>query len=351
MNASDWNPGKLLELSGYYWKTCTLHAGVKMDIFTIIGSRKLTAKAIAEKMNADQRAVTTLLNALSAMGLLVKSDDFYANSEGARTFLSKDSPQYIGYMIMHHYHLIESWINIDQAVLSGKPVRRRSSNQDEVKRESFLMGMFNMAMSIAPKLSDSIDLSSRSHLLDLGGGPGTYAIHYCLKNPNLKAKIFDLPTTKPFAEKTINKFGLKDRIDFIPGDYLIDPIPGSYDVAWLSHILHGEGPDDCQQIINKTTAALKPGGMILIHEFILDNTMDKPLFPALFSINMLIGTSEGRSYTEKQLADMLEKAGVKEVKRLDFKGPTESGIICGIVSRGEKIAKQRNTDSAIHDPY
>jgi hypothetical protein len=39
--------------------------------------------------------------------------------------------------------------------------------------------------------------------------------------------------------------------------------------------------------------------------------MDKPLFPALFSINMLIGTSEGRSYTEKQLVNMLENAGVK----------------------------------------
>jgi len=331
VNASDWNPGKLLELSGYYWKTCTLHAGVKLDIFTIIGSRKLTGKAIAEKMNADQRAMTTLLNALSAMQLLDKSDNYYANTEGAKTFLSKDSPKYIGYMIMHHYHLIESWIKIDQAVLSGKAVRKRSSIQEEAKRESFLMGMFNMAMSIAPKLSGSIDLSSRSHLLDLGGGPGTYAIHYCLKNPNLKAKIFDLPTTKPFAEKTVNKFGLKDRIDFISGDYLIDPITGSYDVAWLSHILHGEGPDDCQQIINKTFAALKPGGMILIHDFILDNTMDKPLFPALFSINMLIGTSKGRSYSEKQIVDMLKKAGVKEVKRLDFKGPTESGIISGIV--------------------
>jgi len=331
MDESDWNPGKLLELSGYYWKTCTLHAGVKLDIFTIIGSQKLTGKAIAKKMNADQRAMTTLLNALSAMRLLEKSDDYYVNTEGAKTFLSKDSPQYLGYMIMHHYHLIESWIKIDQAVLSGKAVRKRSSEQEEVKRESFLMGMFNMAMSIAPKLSGSIDLSSRSHLLDFGGGPGTYAIHFCLKNPSLKAKIFDLPTTRPFAEKTVDKFGLKDRIDFIAGDYLIDPIAGSYDVAWLSHILHGEGPDDCQQIINKAVAALKPGGMILIHDFILDNTMDKPLFPALFSINMLIGTSKGQSYSEKQIVDMLKKAGAKGIKRLDFKGPTESGIISGIV--------------------
>jgi hypothetical protein len=109
------------------------------------------------------------------------------------------------------------------------------------------MGMFNIAMSMAPSLADKIDLSGRRHLLDLGGGPGTYAIHYCLKNPSLKATVYDLPTTRPFAEKTIEKFGLTDRIDFIDGNYVKEGIEGVYDVAWLSHILHGEGQKDCQR--------------------------------------------------------------------------------------------------------
>lgn len=67
----------------------------------------------------------------------------------------------------------------------------------------------------------------------------------------------------------------------------------------------------------------------MIHEFILDNTMDSPLFPALFSLNMLLGTEGGQSYSEKQLMDMLAEAGVKEIKRLSFRSPAESGIIAG----------------------
>jgi len=60
--------------------------------------------------------------------------------------------------------------------------------------------------------------------------------------------------------------------------------------------------------------------------------MDSPLFPALFSLNMLMGTSYGQAYSEKQLSDMLTGAGVRDIRRLDFRGPNDSGIITGVVS-------------------
>ncbi len=87
--------------------------------------------------------------------------------------------------------------------------------------------MFTLAMGIAPRIAKEIDLSGRKHLLDLGGGPGTYAIHFCLENPTLKATIADLSTTRPFAEKTIERFNLSDRIDFVPNNYLEDDLERS----------------------------------------------------------------------------------------------------------------------------
>jgi SAM-dependent methyltransferase len=122
-----------------------------------------------------------------------------------------------------------------------------------------------------------------------------------------RATVYDLPATGPYARKIIERFGLTDRIDFAAGDYLKEDIPGSYDVAWLSQILHGEGPEDCQKIVKKAASALEPGGLLLIHEFILDNTMDGPLHPALFSLNMLLGTENGRSYSEVEIMGMLAR--------------------------------------------
>ena len=324
-----WNPGELLELSGAFWKTCALHAAVKLDIFSVIGGAQLSAEIIATKINGSLKGVERLLNALVAMGLLEKNDEVYGNISTARDFLSKQSDKYIGHIILHHHHLVEGWSQLDQAVLTGQPIRSRSSLSKEEWRESFLLGMFNLAMNLAPQLVPLIDLSANHHLLDLGGGPGTYAIHFCLNNPQLKATVFDLPTTKSFAEKTIEKFQLTDRIDFMAGNYVDDEIDGRYDAAWLSHILHGEGPQTCREIIQKTVSVLKPGAVLIVHDFILDNSMDGPLFPALFSLNMLLGTSSGQSYTENQIMDMLSGAGVKNIRRIPIQSPNDSGIILG----------------------
>ena len=326
-----WHPGELLELSGYFWKTGTLHAAVKLDVFSCLGDEASTSADLATQIMAAPEAVERLLNALVAMELLVKSGDRYENTPASKTFLSKQSPQYLGHMIMHHHHLVESWAQLDRSVQSGKPVAQRSSFNDEEWRESFLMGMFNIAMNTAPMLVPAIDLSARRHLLDLGGGPGTYAIHFCRQHPGLKATVFDLPTTRPFAQKTIKRFDLSERIDFQGGNYLKDAIKGRYDAAWLSHILHGEGPDGCRMIIQKAVDALEPGGMIIIHEFILNNSMDGPLFPALFSLNMLLRTDAGQAYCEQQLRDLLTAAGVKNIQRLAVQTPNDSGIITGII--------------------
>lgn len=322
-------PGRLLEISGAYWQTCTLHAAVKLDLFTIIGSSGLTLEAASEKTGAPPRSLAMLLNALCAMGLLEKNQNIYANTPEADAFLSKNSPRYVGYMIMHHHHLVEGWSKLDLAVKTGKNVRESASFDEGEKRESFLMGMFNNAMGIAPHLAPLIDLAGRKHLLDLGGGPGTYAIHFCMHNPGLRATVFDLPTTRPFAEKTIARFNQQEAIDFQGGNFLEDPVQGRFDTVWLSHILHGDGPDDCDRIVRKAVNCLEPGGMIIIHDFILDDSRTSPLFPALFSLNMLLGTENGQSYSESELIGMLNRAGVTQIERFPYKGPTESAILIG----------------------
>jgi SAM-dependent methyltransferase len=327
-----WTPPQLLELSGSYWSTCTLHAGVKLGVFTPLAGEPLSAGVLASRLHCDARGLAMLLNALTAMNLLDKRGESYIATPFAAEFLSKSSPAYLGHIIMHHHHLVESWANLDQAVQSGTPVRARVSHEDvAASRESFLMGMFNLAILMAPKIVPNIDLSGRRRLLDLGGGPGTYAIHFCQRNPGLSAVICDLPTTRDFAEQTIARFGLGDRVSFAAGDFEVEDLPAGFDVAWLSHILHGVGPQTCVGILKKTMAALEPGGMILVQEFILDNTKDAPLFPALFSLNMLLGTPDGQAYSQGELCDMMAAAGATEVRRLPMELPNGSGVIAGTV--------------------
>jgi SAM-dependent methyltransferase len=335
MKESPWTKPALFETSGGYWKTCALHTGVKLELFTVISGEKMDAGTVAERIGGNTYGVETLLNALCAMDLLTKEKGLYANTDFALKYLVRESPDYAGFIIMHHHHLMDSWNRMDESVLSGKPCRQRSVTRSETERESFLMGMFNLAMELAPHFAREIDLSGRTRFLDFGGGPGTYAIHFCMENPGMTATVFDLPTTRVFAEKTIARFGLTDRIDFKEGSYLDDTVnlEKEYDVAWISHNLHGEGPEEAEKVVAHAVSALKPGGRVFIHEFILNNDKTGPLFPALFSINMLLGTPEGRAYSEQELMTILEKNGAVDVERLAVKAAVTSGIVCGRVEK------------------
>ncbi len=330
METINWNPAALLKLSGGYWETCVLHAGVKLDLFSYLADGSYAVTELSKKLELDARGLTMLLDALVALQLLEKQGDGYSVPESVSAFLDRKSPGYLGHIIMHHHHLVEGWSRLDEAVRSGTPVRHRVSHEPtDIERESFLLGMFNLAMLIAPKVASHIDLSGRRRLLDLGGGPGTYAIHFCQKNPQLNATILDLLTTQPFAEATIMRFSMNERIDFIAGDFHDGPYPDGFDVVWLSHVLHGEGPESCASMLSNAVAALDPGGVLFIHEFILDEDRTSPLFPALFSLNMLLGTPEGMSYSESEIVELLRQEGLSGIKRLQIELPNGAGIICG----------------------
>ncbi len=330
MTPSEWNVPDLLKLSGEYWSTCALHAGVRLNLFTLLAGSELTADEAAARAGADSRATAMLLNALVALGLLDKHDQRYSAVPFASQFLSRSSERYIGHIIMHHHYLMNSWAQLHTAVASGAPARTNSSHDDDAShRESFLMGMFDLASLQAPTIVAALDLSGRRRLLDLGGGPGTYAIHFCEVNPALQATVYDLPTTRPIAEKTIARFGLAERIMFVAGDYHADPVPVGFDVAWLSHVLHSDGPDSCARLLATASAALDPGGILVVQEFILNDTKDGPLFPALFSLNMLIGTNGGQAYAEEELCTMMKATGLVDVQRISIDLPNGAGIIMG----------------------
>ena len=327
MSEQAWSPQTLLSLSNSYWQTSVLHTSVKLDLFTALDGQPLRAAELADKLGANRDGLERLLAALVAMKLLLKNDDGFSCTRSAAIFLSRQSPLYLGNIIQHHRQLMESWAHLDEAVISGRPVRSPYAGDDPEWRRNFLLGMFDLAMLLAPKFVGKIDLVGRRRLLDLGGGPGTWAIHFCQKNPELQATVYDLPTSRSFAEETIARFGLQERVAFSGGDFLREELTGLYDVVWLSHILHGEGPQEVRTILEQAASVLEPGGLLLIHEFVLNDDGGGPLFPTLFSLNMLLGTPAGRSYSGKEIIKMLSEAGFKDAQRLALGLPGESSVI------------------------
>lgn len=324
-----WKPQDLLQMSAAYWAACTLHTAVHLGVFSALYEGPLRMADIARATACDLRGIDLLCTALCSVGLMQRTDDQCALTPFARQYLCHQSAEYMGHIIEHQRHLLPAWQKLDEAVRHGVPVRSNSAstqNSDE-ERETFLMGMNNVAQAQAVLLAQRIDLSGQAHLLDLGGGPATYAVRFCQHNAQLRATVFDLPTTEPIAAKMIAAHGLADRIAFVGGNFMQDALPTGCDVVWISQILHAFGPDECRVLLAHVMEYAAPGAVILIQEFMVDDSRNGPEFPALFGLNMLVGTAHGQSYTRAELAAMLADVGAINITCPELHLPQNCGIL------------------------
>ncbi len=274
-------------------------------VFDLLVTPK-TAAQIATTMNTDPRATEILLDAVTSLGLLTKSGGKYRNAEMARKFLIKDSNLYQGDMLRHADNLWTSWSGLDEVVRTGKPNRSGTRDYD-----SFIRAMHNNAVFRAKAVIDQIDLKHVTRALDLGGGPGTYSME--LARRKISVTHFDLPEPVEIAKKLVAQQQIRN-IYFVPGDFHTDDIGSGFDLVFISQILHSLSIDESLALIGKAKDALTSKGTIAIHEFLLEKNRAHPSPGALFSVNMLVNTPEGRSYTVEEMKSWLTRTGFTGVK-------------------------------------
>jgi SAM-dependent methyltransferase len=275
-----------------------------LRVFENIGKGR-TAGDLAKALGTDPRATEILLDAVAALGLLKKSGTTYRLTPAAKRFLLPESPWYQGDMLRHADTLWKNWSGLDAVVRTGMP--NRAGTRDH---NVFIKAMHNNAMMRARDFIMALDLHGVKKALDLGGGPGTYGIE--LAKRGITVTLFDLPDTLEVAKDLIRRSGATG-IAFRGGDFHIDDIGSGYDLALLSQVLHSHSPIENLALLDKVINALSPGGQIAIHEFKLNENHASPVPGALFSVNMLVNTAGGRSYTPTEMKGWLTKVGFRKI--------------------------------------
>ncbi len=318
---------RMEELSWAYWKSQVIFAGVELGIFDLLGKCARSSIETAQELKTDARATEMLLDALVSLGLLRKTQRRYENTSCANEYLVRDKPLYQGARIHHMHNLWDRWARLQEAVRTGKSVVE-DIGTDPARLEDFMASMHNSGIMKARLIARKFGLKRFKHLLDLGGGPGAYSIEFARLHPGLTTTVFDLEDNIQIARRCIKEAGLEERVHTRVGDCLEAEFGSeAYDVVFVSNLVHIYAPDTNVGILKKCHTALQPGGTVIIHEFLLDGTGTGPLFPVLFSLNMLLGTCEGSSYDEEEMKGWLRKAGFKRPKvvRLD----KDSALITG----------------------
>lgn len=296
---------------------------LELDLFTAVGDGADAAE-VAARLNSDARATEMLLNVLVSLRLLAKEGGRFRNTPVSARFFTAASPVNARPALMHTAHLWERWSTLTACVRAGTAVAARDdSARSDDWTEAFIAAMHRNATERAPHVIRAVGAGEARRLLDVGGGSGAYSIAFAQAIPSLRAEILDRPEVGAIALRHIRQAGLESRIAVRAGDLRTDPFGEGYDLIFVSAICHMLDPAENLDLLRRCHAALAPGGRVVIQDFILDQDKTSPRFAALFSLNMLVGTRGGASYSESEYTAWLGEAGFAAVRRAALPGITD----------------------------
>ena len=313
--AKQWTAQEVLDISRSFQPACVLTAAAALDVFSPLHAKPMTAGVLAGELGTDTRATAILLDALAALEFLDKQGEKYSVPEDVAGLLDEKSTDNILPMIRHHANCLRRWVELSKIVQTGKCAEIAPSVRGaEADIEAFIGGMNNISRPVARWVMDKINPLRFGHMLDIGGGPGTWSIAFLRAADGTKATLFDLPAVIPIAGQQFAEAGLTERVNLVGGDYNADVLPKGADLAWLGAICHQNSRQQNRDLFSRVHTALVDDGVIVIRDVIMDTSRTSPVSGALFAVNMLVGTEAGGTYTFDEYSEDLREAGFVEIE-------------------------------------
>jgi (2Fe-2S) ferredoxin/predicted O-methyltransferase YrrM len=307
-------------IRGFMPSRCILTA-LELDLFTAAGDGA-TAEEIAAKIHANARAAGVLLNALTALGLLAKSGGKYRNTPETARFFVQGSKDNHRDGLLHMANLWHGWSTLTDVVRSGARVPIQGGC-GPAWTQNFIAAMQHNAREHAPLLVKALGTAGVRRVLDLGGGSGAYSIAFAQACPDMRCEILDLPEVTPLTAEYVDRAGVSGQVGIRAGNMLHDDFGCGYDIVLLNAICHMFSAEQNRELFRRVHGALAPNGRLVVQDFILNPDKAGPQQAALFSVNMLVGTEAGASYSEPEYAGWMQKAGFAVVRRIDLPGPSD----------------------------
>ncbi|MBW4982137.1 class I SAM-dependent methyltransferase [Mameliella sp. CS4] len=296
-----------------------LFAALELDVFTHLAKGAMTAREMAAAAEMHEDRAMTLLTALAGMGLVAVEEARFSNAPAAEAFLvhgaKYDFSDYLRLQVgKQMYPLMEQL----EGALSGEMDEDATASyadwfSDPAEARLYSESQHAGSLGPARQLARSLDLGGKKKMLDVGGGTAAFDITLCKKNPELTATVLEFPNVAKLGREYVEKAGLSDRITYLEGNALETPWPEGQDVVLMSYLFSGVPGETHAGLIAQAFKVLNPGGVVLVHDFIVNEDRTGPGLAALWQLQHTAFTPEARSLDAGWLEGALAAAGFQDV--------------------------------------
>ena len=263
-----------------FWPAKVLLSAVEMGLFTDLANGPQSLISIQGRLGLHPRSVRDFLDALVALGFLLRADGEYSNTPATGLFLDKHKPSYIGGLLeMANSRLYGHWSHLTEALRTGLPQSEMRSGgmppfealyADPARLKSFLEAMTGGSHGASLAIASKFPWAGYRTFTDVGTAQGDLAVQIALANPHLTGIGFDLAEVGPIFEEYVEKNGVAGRVRFVAGSFFDQPLPQA-DAILMGHILHDWGIDDKRMLIRKAYDAVPEGGALIVYEALIDD--------------------------------------------------------------------------------
>lgn len=310
------DPADLLEVrDGAYAADLVMAAVAWFDFFTWLDANPSDVDGICGGLGIAPRPADVLCTLLAAMGLVERDGDRVRTTSSARRCLVAGAPNDLR---PYFASLRErpACRELAEVLRTGEPAAWSSAagGKDWAARladpgfaADLTAAMDARASVLAPALASALDLRGARRVLDVAGGSGAYACALADRFPQIEATVLERPPVDEVARRLLGARGYGERIGVVTGD-LFAALPQGHDVHLFSHVLHDWAEDDVRVALERSFAALPPGGLLVDHDTHINRDKTGPLAVARYSV-LLMHSTRGKCWSVSELRVLLARAG------------------------------------------
>ncbi|MEM9966922.1 MAG: methyltransferase [Pseudomonadota bacterium] len=308
----------LFDLLAGFCHSQVLMALVQLDIPARLLARPMAVEGLSRLTGVPDQRLRVLLQAAEALKLVkLKRDGRYALTRRGAALVGAPGLQQ---MILHHQVLYRDLAD-PAAFFRGENVPGLAHfwpyvfgadvSADVAQTYSELMAQSQLLVS--DDTLDTVPLAGVRHLLDVGGGTGTFLQEAGERYPAMRLTLFDLPAVASQAEARFSRSGLSTRSEIVTGSFRTDPLPVGADAISLIRVLYDHSDETVERLLAKCHAALPNGGRLIISEPMSGGAKPERAGDAYFALYTL-AMQTGKTRSAEQIAALCRAAGFESVQ-------------------------------------
>ncbi|RJS23161.1 methyltransferase [Corallococcus sp. H22C18031201] len=300
-------------------RTQVLISAARLGVLEALAASARTVSELGAATYMSSTGLRMLLEVLEHLGLTAPGNGgtWGLSPEAGQLLAGKALPYLVRSMFVSAQYTealgaLDETVRTERFILDLKDpeVSRRFYADNSTQITEVFVSHLKLSLRAAQTVAQARPLEG-ARVLDIGTGSGVWGGAFARATPTTHVTYFDQEVVLEQVRRNVtNILKVSSRARFWPGNLFEQDFgEAEFDVIILPQVLNVLRPEGLPDIFSRVARALRPDGLLVIAEYVLNERRDGPLDHLYFGLRRFL-TNEGDLLTASEYAALLSDVGL-----------------------------------------